>query len=63
MEDDNYSESMTEWKVTHREYIRNIADTHPDWKYMRSTAEINKLGAISHLEDIINRRASSATPE
>ena len=44
MEDDNYSGSMTEGKVTHREYIRNTANTPPDWKYIRSTAEINKLG-------------------
>ena len=43
MEDDNYSGSMTEGKVTHREYIRNTADTPPDWKYIRNTAEINKL--------------------
>jgi len=34
MENDNYSESMTEEKVTHREYIR-------------STAEINKLSEIA----------------
>jgi hypothetical protein len=46
MEDDNYSGSMTEGKVTHREYIRNTADTPPDWKYIRSTAEINKSGEI-----------------
>ena len=43
MEDDNYSDSTTEGKVTHREYICNTADTPPDLKYIRSTAEINKL--------------------
>jgi len=47
LEEDNYSESMTEEKVTHREYIRNTADTHLDWKYIRSTAEINKLYEIT----------------
>ena len=46
MEDDNYSGSMTEGKVTHREYIRNTAGIPPDWKYIRSTAEINELCAI-----------------
>jgi hypothetical protein len=46
MEDDNYSKSMTEGKVTHREYIRNTADIPPDWKYICSTADINKLGAM-----------------
>jgi len=46
MEDDHYSDSVTEGKVTHREYIRNTADTPPDWKYIRSTAEINKSGEI-----------------
>jgi len=46
MEDDKYSGSMTEGKVTHREYIRNNADITPYWKYIRSTADINKLSEI-----------------
>jgi len=46
MEDDNYSNSMTEEKVTHREYICNTSDTPLDWKYIRSIAEINKLSEM-----------------
>jgi hypothetical protein len=49
MEDDNYSDSMTEGEITHREYIRNTAYITPDWKYIRSTADINKLCAITCL--------------
>jgi len=40
MEDDNYSDSMTEEKVIHREYICNTADTPSNWKYIRTNAEI-----------------------
>jgi len=52
MEDDNYNNSMTEGKVTHREYICNTADTPPDWKYMRSTADINELSVIAGKEKL-----------
>lgn len=51
MEDDNYSDSMTKGKVTHREYKRNTADTPPDWEYIRSTAEINKLADIDDMKE------------